>query len=78
MAVAFSGGDDDHDGDGDDRDDRDGDDDDDVDRYKIDNMRREKIIFERAFADLEKDLAAQKLTVSVVSLLVLPHNQTVH
>lgn len=32
-------------------------------RYKIDNMRREKIIFERAFADLEKDLAAQKLVV---------------
>ena len=32
-------------------------------RYKIDNMRREKIIFERAFADLEKDLAAQKLIV---------------
>mgnify|MGYP003885269231 CR=1 FL=1 len=32
-------------------------------RYKIDNMRREKIIFERAFADLEKDLAQQKLLV---------------
>ena len=32
-------------------------------RYKIDNMRREKIIFERAFSDLEKDLAAQKLVV---------------
>lgn len=32
-------------------------------RYKIDNMRREKIIFERAFSDLEKDLAQQKLVV---------------
>lgn len=32
-------------------------------RYKIDNMRREKIIYERAFAELEKDLAAQRADV---------------
>lgn len=32
-------------------------------RYKIDNMRREKIIYERAFAELEKDLEAQRIEV---------------
>jgi len=30
-------------------------------KYQINNMRREKIIYERAFAELEKDLTAQRI-----------------
>jgi len=32
-------------------------------KYQIDNMRREKIIYERAFAELEKDLVSQRAEV---------------